>query len=560
MKQISRFLIPILVFAALISCEKDGDLITLSGLDESELLATETQVILTQESSSEIALSLTWSTSTLTVSDSSVSAPDILETILQTSTTEDFSANVIESYETSLSHTYLGGELNTLAKDLGLSASQATPVYFRLKASVGKNTDPVYSKYITVAVTPYEIDMSLAFILDVDKLATAMTLYSAASDGEYLGFMGVTGWQGYFLKEGDGAVWGNDPISGTPFIISSVSDSWNCWFPELGGCYYVDFNTNNEVWSALSIPSLTVSGEVTGEMTFDRPNMKWILLFTATSTSMTININGAGQLYDNSTGDAASVAASVAFAQNGEQLVLADIAGDMTIAVPALGDYTLTVDLSDPKAWTIDAIQGSEIPETVYTELFLPGATEGDGDWSFDHSIPLYNEDALSYAGVIDIHSAWGYAIHVEKDNWEDKYTFASGDAYSGTLDYKGITNLPAPDSGLYLVDVSLVDSTYSLTSIDDTVFISGLNDVWDFSVSLIATGTPSEYSGPITISSVAEWGFQVHLDRSWNHYYGGDTGSLSYEGGNITDDASLALGTYTMTVNLTEASYSIVP
>ena len=63
--------------------------------------------------------------------------------------------------------------------------------------------------------------MSLGYILNADKAETGVTLYSAASDGQYLGFMGVTAWYNFFMKEGDGTVWGNDGVTGTAFLMSS---------------------------------------------------------------------------------------------------------------------------------------------------------------------------------------------------------------------------------------------------------------------------------------------------------------------------------------------------
>lgn len=63
--------------------------------------------------------------------------------------------------------------------------------------------------------------------------------------------------------------------------MSSENDSdkrWNFWFPGRSGCYYVDVNTSKKVWSALYIPSLTVAGDVAGEMTFDRANVSGRLL------------------------------------------------------------------------------------------------------------------------------------------------------------------------------------------------------------------------------------------------------------------------------------------
>jgi hypothetical protein len=564
MKTIKKFLVAIMSLAAFTACEKDGELITLSGLKKSELVVTETDVVLSQATSSENVLALTWTTSTLTVSDPNMSAPNILTTILQVSKSDDFSGAVTESIEASLSKTYTGDELNTVAKNLQAVPGTATPLYYRLKASTGNNMDPVYSNVVSVKVTPFQIDMSVGFILDSKQVDTGVTLYSETSNGEYTGFMGATGWYNFYLKEGDGTTWGNDGVIGTPFLLSSEDDAakrWNFWFPGLGGCYYVDVNTSRKVWSALLIPSLTLSGDVVGEMTFDRPNVKWMATFNTTSTSVTFKVNGTGNLYNNTTGtvDAAAISTPVAFAQSGGNIVLAPQAGDITISVPEPGQYSLVINLSNPKGWTIEAVKGTAPPVEINKQVYLPGIDDGiSGKWTFDNVLNLYNEDQLSYAGVVNVSSLWGYTINTEKDNWDDKYTLGTGDASAGTLAFKGATNLPAPKAGLYLIDASLKGLTYALTAVGDQIYVSGLNDVWDFSVVLAKSATVGTYSGPIKINGPSPWGFQIHLDTSWNHKFGGSAGKLYYSGSNITDDATLAPGTYTLTVDLLKGTYNI--
>ena len=44
--------------------------------------------------------------------------------------------------------------------------------------------------------------------------------------------------------------------------------------------------------------------------------------------------------------------------------------------------------------------------------------------------------------------------------------------------------------------------------------------------------------------------GLQIYLDQSWNRFFGGSFSSLRYLGENITDDQSLAAGTYNVTVD----------
>jgi hypothetical protein len=100
---------------------------------------------------------------------------------------------------------------------------------------------------------------------------------------------------------------------------------------------------------------------------------------------------------------------------------------------------------------------------------------------------------------------------------------------------------------------------TYDLTALGNEIWVVGLDDKWEFDMPLTATGTAGEYSGEITFVGASPWGFQIQLDSSWNHYFGGSDGNLYYKGSNITDDAGLTPGTYTLTVNLIDGTYSIV-
>ena len=562
MKNIKNIISLFLLLAVTMGCEKDGDKIYLYGHEDGNLTATEAKVVLSQEKNTELVLSLVWSKSTLSVSHPDMSTPDIETIYVQASTQSDFSSSVVESPESNLSRSYTGAELNTLAKNLNVVADVATPLYFRIRSSVGNNMESLYSNVVSVEVTSFDIDMSLGFILDSKMEDTGLTLASPQSNGIYAGFMGATSWYNYYLMEGDGTVWGNDGVDGSAFLISSEDSKWNFWFPGVGGCYFVEVNTVKKEWSALLVPTLNVSGAVVGELTFDRPNNRWYLVFDATKTgTQTIRLQGTGNQYNYTTGaddDAVTIATNVAFSQENGSLVFGNQAGDISVNIPATGEATLVLDLSNPNEWTCKVVSGSTEPEPTIEYLYLPGIDdEISGSWTFDNYLGLYDEDGKAYAGVVNVSSEWGYSIHIEKDNWSDKYVLGEGDAYSGTLEWQGETNLPAPDPGLYLIDISLKELTYNLTAVGDKIFVSGLNDVWDFETSLNSTGIVGVYEGSITMTTASEWGFQIHTDDSWNHKFGGSEGKLHYKGSNITDDASLEPGTYTLTVDLIHQTYT---
>lgn len=563
MKTIKAIFFTLSLLTAMTSCEKDGDKIYLNSPKEGELIGTTNEIVLKQEVSKQIVLSLAWTQNNLSVSNANMQAPNVLSTILQVSANENFSDNMVKSVESSLSKAYTGGELNTVAKNLGAKAGVATTLYFRVQTTLGNNIDPVYSTTFTVKVTPYLIDMTVGFVLDKDQAATSLTLYSPNSDGVYTGFMGVTSWYNYFLKEGDGTIWGNDGIDGKAFLMSSEDSHWNFWFPGLSGCYYVKIDTGKKVWSALAIPTLTVSGDITGEMTFDRTSAKWIYAFTAANAGDTkIKIGGTGKQYDYNTGDANATDTPVGFSVSNGSIAFTSQPGDITINIPSTGECTLELDLSNPKAWTCQVIRGNTKPEEVRKEIFLSGIDDKTvGSWTFDNKLSLYNEDKLAYSGVAYASSAWGYKIYPESGNWDEKYIYASGDANVGTImkfDNSSDANLPAPADGLYLFDISLNDLTYKLTAIGDKIYYSGLNDDWTFH-ELSATATTGVYSGSINITAASTNGFRLYLlNGDWNTFYGGADGKLTYISGHIKDDATWGTGSHTLTVNLKEGTYSI--
>lgn len=565
MNTMKNFILLLTVALSFASCEKDEDKIYLSSIAPGELIATESDVVLLKENNKDIVLSLAWSKDALQISDPDLSPIDVTIQTLQASITSDFSGVVSESVEASLSKAYTGLALNAMAKNIGAVSDQVNKVYFRIAAKTGNNMQPVYSNTVMVSITPYSVDMSTGHILNANLEDTGFTLYSAASDGNYTGFMGVTGWYNYFLQEGNGTTWGNDAVDGSAFLLSSEEDAskrWNFWFPGIAGCYYVEVNTIKKLWSALLVPTLSVSGDIQAEMTFDRSKVKWTTVFNASSSStLNIKLQGAGKQYDYATGtdDDKAINTNIAFVQNGQNISLAKQADNIAITIPEAGEYTLVVDLSNPKAWTCNIVKGSVDPIEVNPYLYLPGIDDNiSGNWTFENYLTIFNEDDLDYAGVVNVDSKYGYGFYTEKDNWDDKYTLAEGNSEAGALVFKGNTNIPAPSAGLYLIETSIKKLTYALTTVGAQIYVSGLNDQWNFDVPLTTTSTTGIYKGSITINKASSWGFQIHLDTSWNHYFGGSQGKLYYKGSNITDDTSLAPGTYQMTVNLINGTYNI--
>jgi|WetSurMetagenome_2_1015567.scaffolds.fasta_scaffold50770_2 starch-binding outer membrane protein SusE/F len=554
--KILAFIICCLVF--LPACKKDGDLIKVSGLTSSELLASESSVVLTKETSASSVLALTWSKSTLSISNSSMGIPgSIPEQVMEVSASADFST-FTEITPSGTTYAFTGAALNTLGKNLGFTVGVSTPMYFRINMAYSDNTESYYSNVATVNVTCYSIDMTKGFILDSDKDNTGFYLYSPNSDGNYYGFTGAGSWSNWYLLEGDGTTWGNLGVDGNAFVISSDESSfWNFWYPGQSGCYYTTLSTGNKEWTATYIPSLTVSGDINATMTFDKATVKWTVSFTTTAANEKIKVScSSATLYNISTGttDASVIAKTLGFIPNADSTLTIDWnnASATDITIPAAGDYTLIFSLSDPKSWTYRVKSGiTVIVEPISKYLYLPGIDDGiSGSWTFNNYLKLVSEDDSTFAGAVMVNSLWGYEMTLAVDEWTNVYQMGSTE---GTLAFKSGTNITAPSAGLYLIQADLAKLTYSHTAITGLSY-AGLNNSWTM-VAMDATSVAGVYSSSVTITSVSTYGCKLYLNGGWDYFYGGADGVLTYAGSGITDDAIIGVGTYDLIANIRNAA-----
>lgn len=170
MKTINSLILSLAALFVLGACEEDGDKYYLSSLTSNELIASTDNIVLTEATAQKNVLSLAWTDRTLAISNPNFKPTNLLKTAMQVSLSEDFSGTIVESAETSLSKTYNGAELNIVANNLGVEANVAAKFYFRLKGTTGNNIDPAYSNVEAVTITPYELDMRFANVLDRMRL------------------------------------------------------------------------------------------------------------------------------------------------------------------------------------------------------------------------------------------------------------------------------------------------------------------------------------------------------------------------------------------------------
>lgn len=539
------------------ACKKDGDFLKLSGINSAQLLSSETDVVLTKDNAASSVLALTWNKSTISISDTSKGIPsNVPLEVIEVSATSDFAATSTIS-PSSNTYAFLGAPLNTLGKNLGFKAGVSSPMYFRLRRSLSNNTQPYYSNVVTVNITCYSIDMSFGFVLDEKKNDTGFKLYAPSSDGEYYGFAGALGWGHWFLLEGDGTIWGNDTTAGA-FYTASYSRSWNFWYPGNAGCYYTTLSTKNKEWTATYIPSLSVSGDVNADMTFDRTAVKWYVSFTTTADNQKLKVSSASaSLYTKITGttDANAIAKTIGFIPHADSTLTFNwdntSAGDMTIA--KAGDYTLTLFLSDPKKWTFQIKSGKTVVIKPLSKfLYIPGIDDGiTGSWTFNNALRQVSEADSTFAGSFLVNSKWGYEMTLDSGDWTNVYQMGTTE---GTLKFKSGTNITAPTPGMYLIQADLKNLTYSHTAITSLSY-AGLNDNWALTT-MNTTSVDGVYASSVTVNAASQWGCKLYLNGGWDYFYGGSGGALTYKGSGITDDATIGAGTYDLIANIRNNTY----
>lgn len=545
-------------------CDKDGDTIYTDGPDRAEVSGVASDIVLDKDHLQSLALTIYWNENgKISLSDPLVAAPEgAASNTVQFSADPEFASVVDDNVESGVYYRqYTCEALNNLVGRLGLEGGVKGTVYIRVKTVLGANIDPKYSDVHTITVTPYFIDMSIGFVLDASQNDTGRTIWSPASDGIYSGFIGAGSWENWWLREGNNTVWGNDGVTGTAFVMGNNTtglDVWNFWYPSPSGCYYTVVNTRTNEWSALYIGELILGGDLSGAMTYDRKANKWTYTFDATPGILSVTLSATGKQYNTATGtdDAAAVDTPVGFGGVAGNVSFGSAAQAISVDVAAAGETTLTLDLSDPRGWTLTAGAGSAGPvETVPPMIYLSGVQP---DWDFSNYLKLYNEDNRTYGGALQVNSEWGYRIYTEAEAWDNYWTMVDGGtAFSGQLVNNGEGNIAAPEAGFYLFDVNMGDLTYKLTPITKVSY-TGLNDDWSLT-EMTAADEPGVYTAQFEKTANTPWGVKIVLNDNWDLFFGGNgtPGELVLYRDGFEGDNELANGTHTLTVNLSKGTYS---
>lgn len=581
MKTLNKILLTLASILALMSCEKDGEKIYLQSLGSDELIATTDKVVLSVETSQKVVLSFAWKGQDVQISDTTVGTAAKAKNYMEVSLSEDFTGQIYKDETTSNSIAYKGGELNSIVNGLGAKVGEANNVFFRLGSATGENIPYAYSNVVKVAVTPYVMDMNTGIVVEATDQnevvgETGVILYSSEANGIYSGFMFIPyGWYHYFLKEGNGLMWGTAGDEGAFHITSDAGNNrQNMWFPGTTGCYYVNVNTKEATWDALYISSLAISGlsEEPINLTLDKENNLWIASFTATEAGeKVITISGNGDRWNVETGtnDGAGIPVNVAFANENNNLVLADNAGNISVTIPEAGECTIKLDLINPNDRKVYfEAGGTDIPEEPEVKEYIYVMGIDSDKYEFNNKIYLFNEDNIEYAGIRNVvPSQWGYYFF-NADAWgnDSEYKYGKSDNTANTNTngelLKGGTEIPAlTENGLYLFEVSLKNLTYKTTKIGDKIYLyNGMTN--GGLIAMTPTDIAGEFSTVLELSSDSEWGMKFYLFDDWSYnFVDGGENKLYYNGTNKDGNGiAVKAGKYTVKANIIEKTYSIEP
>lgn len=280
---INKCLIFFVASLALMSCEKDEDIITIKTEGTPELSASTSSVVLVQESGDNDALTLTWSPLDMTWSNPDVAHDAVKYTIELAPAGSDFETKTEVAVTGATSKTFTVKELNALLTRLEFPVSTPTDVELRVRTEYASNVAPVYSNVTTVTASTY-LDIPFYPSLWIPGQYqgwapdAAPRISSSKDDGKYEGYV--------YMSVADGFKFTSDPDwshtnygSGGAGKLSTDGGAGNLTITE-PGYYLLKANTNDLTWSATKttwgvIGDATGSWEVDQNLTYDETEKVW---------------------------------------------------------------------------------------------------------------------------------------------------------------------------------------------------------------------------------------------------------------------------------------------
>lgn len=590
-----RYILPALSIFLSVSCMKDGEMLTatLEG-DGTRIGTADSEIVLDINEPSALALTIWWDrlgNASLSNPDAQVPS-DMIINAVQFSTDGDFSTYVEETVDNSASSVqFTAAELNTIMTELGLEGGVAATVYIRMSTSLGTNTEPVYGESIEITVTPYFVDMSFIRLAGVGSGAFTgverMLSATVEDGGEYAGFADIpAGWWNFFFIEGTGNIWGALTDGANQFYLERKNDisSWNCWFPEPSGCYYITMSTATGEWTAVSVSEvlMSIGGAEPVQMEYSAAHTAYTAVLTTSTDNVSVQADLSGILYNTSLGQDSAESASMSLTGSSDGTLAAGEAGAVTgINTGAAGTYTLILRLAD-MTWElaegeVDIDAGGEQTEWP-DDPDYSAATSG---WLYIYGLsdgtPSSVEGRLArtsdgvYEGFFYMTSWFNFKFGDNEDPSAARIYGSAPSSEEGALErlYCGrdMYNIwwDSDQAAYTYLTVNTNDRSWSYTTVTSISIAGDFNgysltsDVMTFDP---ASGT---WSAVITPGSWGQYGIQFVLNEEWGFCYApAEDGTLFRSGNAAMPSTAVEPGVeYEVTIDLNDPAamtWSIEP
>ena len=578
-----------------VSCMKDGEMLTatLEG-DGTRIGTADSEIVLDINEPSALALTIWWDrlgNASLSNPDAQVPS-DMIINAVQFSTDGDFSTYVEETVDNSASSVqFTAAELNTIMTELGLEGGVAATVYIRMSTSLGTNTEPVYGESIEITVTPYFVDMSFIRLAGVGSGAftgVERTLPATVEDGgEYAGFADIpAGWWNFFFIEGTGNIWGALTDGANQFYLERKNDisSWNCWFPEPSGCYYITMSTATGEWTAVSVSEvlMSIGGAEPVQMEYSAAHTAYTAVLTTTADNVPVQADLSGILYNTALGQDSAESASMSLTGSSDGTLAAGEAGAVTgINTGAAGTYTLILRLAD-MTWElaegeVDIDAGGEQTEWPDDPDYSAATSEWLYIYGLSDGTPSSVEGRLArtsdgvYEGFFYMASWFNFKFGDNEDPSAARIYGSAPSSEEGALGrlYCGsdMYNIwwDSDQAAYTYLTVNTNDRSWSYTTVTSISIAGDFNgysltsDVMTFDP---ASGT---WSAVITPGSWGQYGIQFVLNEEWGFCYApAEDGTLFRSGNAALPSTAVEPGVeYEVTIDLNDPAamtWSIEP
>ncbi|CAM3341723.1 SusE outer membrane protein domain-containing protein [Flavobacterium longum] len=352
MKKIFKSVLVLSILAGLASCEEEKDLIIASPQGEFRLLTPTSgeTVVLAPETPNNPGVSLSWETMDFGVQT------EITYTVEADRSGDNFDTPQVVAQTTNTFASVNSSDLNGIALASELVPFEAGNLDLRVKATIGNGAEAVYSDVVTYVVTPYTTETPKMYVvgnfLNASGYGNDWTPSNAVpisasgfgqTDFEGYVYMNMSSIEYKILPTNEG--WDGDYGDDGSFTGTLIQEGESNITMSGPGYFRIKATTNGSGGGTYSaqpaawgiIGSATPTGwDSDTNMTYDATSKKW---------TITMNLVGGQKIKfrANDTWD-------LNYGDNGADGSLEE--GGADIDVPASGNYTVTLDLSTPRAYT----------------------------------------------------------------------------------------------------------------------------------------------------------------------------------------------------------------